>query len=64
MKVSPRCKDPDINVYGKPIEFPTNTFYPPGTICAKDVFQESCFFSGDSGSPLMMRFGIKDKMIV
>ena len=61
MNVSPSCKDPDINVFGNPIEFSTNTFYPPGTICAKDVFQESCFFSGDSGSPLMMRFGIKDK---
>ena len=55
MNVSPRCKDSDINVNGDPIEFPTNTYYPPGSICAKDVFQESCFFSGDSGSPLMMR---------
>ena len=58
MNVSQRCEDPKTNINGDQFQFPTNTYYPPGTICAKDVYQESCFFSGDSGSPLMMRLGL------
>ena len=30
-----------------------------GTMCAKDYYEASCFYSGDSGSPLMMRFVFK-----
>ena len=56
MNVSQRCEDPIINVNGDQFNFPTDTYYPPGTICANEVYQEACFFSGDSGSPLMMRY--------
>ena len=31
----------------------TNTYYPPGTICAKEVKNQVCPTSGESGSPLM-----------
>ena len=33
----------------------TRTFYPPGTVCARDKTNSSCFYSGNSGSPLMLR---------
>ena len=26
-----------------------------GTVCARNLFQQSCFYSGESGSPLMTR---------
>ena len=29
-----------------------------GTICARNVFQKSCFYSGESGSPLMTRLSL------
>ena len=30
--------------------FTTNTFYPPGTICAKEQFNQFCPTSGESGN--------------
>ena len=50
-----QCKDPtfpfNISLI---LEDPnTDTFYPPGTICAKEVNNQVCPTSGESGSPLM-----------
>ena len=42
------CKDPDQNY-----KFPSNSFYPPGAICAVEKWNEFCPTSGESGSPLM-----------
>ena len=49
------CRDPLINgVFGGVLENPSNSYYPPGTVCAKDFSRKSCFSTGDSGSPLMV----------
>jgi len=54
MDILPKCQDPQLDgVFGGELEFPSNTFYPPGTVCATDFSTQSCFSTGDSGSPLM-----------
>ena len=51
-----RCEDPQTNVWtGVPLKYPTNSYYPPGTVCATEVLREFCPTSGESGSPLMVR---------
>merc|ERR1719447_1476442 len=48
--------DPTVTqAFAQEIEFPSETYYPPATVCAKDVTVQSCFSTGDSGSPLMVR---------
>ena len=51
------CEDSsstDTTFCGGKLSFPSNSSYPPGLVCAKDV-QRTCIFSeGDSGSPLMV----------
>ena len=55
MEIS-ECRDPVSNpILGVDLNFPSNTFYPAGTICAKDYTRLSCFTTGDSGSPLMIK---------
>ena len=34
---------------------PSNSYYPPGTMCAEEKSGEFCTSSGESGSPLMVR---------
>ena len=41
------CKDPDW--------MGSNTFYPRGVLCGRDLSSESCLDSGNSGSDLMIR---------
>ena len=54
MKIQERCKDPTVSqTYGITLESASNTYYPAGTICANDFAAQSCFSTGDSGSPLM-----------
>ena len=56
MKIQETCRDPNkTQALGLPIKYPSNTYYPPGTVCALDVTTQSCFSTGDSGSPLMVR---------
>jgi len=56
MDILDKCQDPQLNsLFGAPLEFQTNSFYPPATVCAKDFSRQSCFSTGDSGSPLMVR---------
>ena len=50
------CEDPKINRVCNNLQFPTNTYYPQGTICAKDFTRDTCFSTGDSGSPLMIQY--------
>ena len=50
------CTDP-LNINGFPLEFPTNTYYPPGVICATEFQRLFCPTSGESGSPLMISTG-------
>ena len=52
------CKDPiflksPLDEYAH--EFPSNTYYPPGVLCAKERDEYLCPTSGESGSPLMSR---------
>ena len=50
------CKDPifsesPLDAYVH--EFPSNTYYPPGVLCAKERDEYLCPTSGESGSPFM-----------
>merc|ERR1719322_1603814 len=50
------CRDPLVNpVNGDNLIYPTDTSYPAGTVCAKEYTRSSCFTTGDSGSPLMIK---------
>ena len=44
------CRDPPISS-----NFPTDTYYPPGLICANEDTLSFCPTSGESGSPLMVK---------
>ena len=58
MKIHEKCADPTkMQASGETILYPSNTYYPPATACATDVAVQSCFSTGDSGSPLMVREG-------
>ena len=51
-----KCEDPQTDYWtGAPLKYPTNSYYPPGTVCATEVQGEFCPTSGESGSPLMVR---------
>ena len=51
-----KCGDPQTYFWtGDPLKYPTNSFYPPGTVCATEILKEFCPTSGESGSPLMVR---------
>ena len=51
-----KCGDPQTLFWtGASLKHPTNSFYPPGTVCATEVLGEFCPTSGESGSPLMVR---------
>ena len=47
MKLKAKCQDP------KWMNIKEGSFYPAGTICAKDPSSSSCLVFGNSGSPLM-----------
>ena len=50
------CRDPLINAYTEtPLNYATDSYYPPGTICATEIQNEFCPTSGESGSPLMVQ---------
>ena len=56
MDVEETCMDPLVNeINGLPLQFPSNTYYPPGLICAKEHLRHFCPSSGESGSPLMTK---------
>ena len=49
------CRDPIKDFFtGTPFKYPTDSYYPPGTICATEIDGEFCPTSGESGSPLMV----------
>ena len=50
------CVDPEKEFFfGAPFKNPTNSYYPPGTICATEIEGNFCPTSGESGSPLMVK---------
>ena len=50
------CKDLVIDfLTGSFLKYPTNSYYPPWTVCASETFREFCPTSGESGSPLMVK---------
>ena len=50
------CEDPQTHYWtGESLKNPSNSFYPPGTLCATEILGEFCPTSGESGSPLMVR---------
>ena len=54
MKIA-TCRDPVAHYFtGTPFKNPTNSYYPPGTICATEIEGLFCPTSGESGSPLMV----------
>ena len=40
---------------GEPLNYPTNSYYPPGTVCAIEKETKFSPTSGESGSPLMVK---------
>jgi len=54
MDILDTCEDPKDSPFCFPLKYPSNSSYPPGTVCAKDFTKRSCFSTGDSGSPLMV----------
>ena len=38
-----------------PLTYPSNSYYPPGTVCAVEKEGKFCPTSGESGSPLMVK---------
>ena len=42
-------------VTGQDLTYSTNSYYPPGTICAREKNTNFCPTSGESGSPLMVQ---------
>ena len=57
MELTP-CRDPTVYAIwpnNSAVQFPSNTYYPPGTLCARDISFGFCPSSGESGSPLMVR---------
>ena len=64
-----KCLDPEAWINPAAINFPSfnvvykdpsNTFYPPGVICATENTNVFCSTAGESGSPLMIKDS-KDK---
>ena len=50
-----KCEDPKTHyLTGEPLNYPSNSYYPPGTVCATEIEGEFCPTSGESGSPLMV----------
>ena len=53
------CQDPTLyfsafGPTGDLLKYPTNSSYPPGTVCAREKNLKFCPTSGESGSPLMV----------
>jgi len=55
MNIQNRCEDSQVDIIGRPLEFPSNSSYPPGTVCAREALFQCNVLGGDSGSPLMVR---------
>ena len=56
------CEDPKYSPYRcYELRYPSNSSYPPGTLCAKDFTRQSCFTTGDSGSPLLVQYEDSDR---
>ena len=65
MDVFEKCKDPtETLAFGAQIKYPSNSYYPPGTVCARDFMADSCFSTGDSGAPLMVKDSSDDRLYV
>ena len=56
MDIQGKCQDSRVSpVIEKHHVYESDSYYPPGTICAKDMFRKACFSTGESGSPLMVQ---------
>ena len=50
-----KCEDPKTDYEtGEPLTYPSNSYYPPGTVCAVEKERSFCPTGGESGSPLMV----------
>merc|ERR550532_3296344 len=55
LNIEERCEEPRISEFAaQVIQHPSEAYYPPGLICAKDATLKFCPTAGDSGSPLMV----------
>merc|ERR1712106_151962 len=55
MDIMDKCEDPSKSpITGEELQHPSNSSYPAATVCAKDFSRQSCFSTGESGSPLMV----------
>lgn len=64
MAVLEECRDPTTSQeFGLPLEFPSDSYYPPGVTCATDFSFQSCFSTGASGSPLIAKSPGQDRWL-
>ena len=50
-----KCEDPKTYLLSETfLNYPSNSYYPPGTVCAVEKEGEFCPTGGESGSPLMV----------
>ena len=50
MDIQQQCDDAQLSAFIiRPLMFPSHSYYPPGTVCAKHSFRATCFATGDSG---------------
>ena len=60
-----KCQDPTENDFnGEELKFPSNTYYPPGLVCAKEQRRYFCPSSGESGSALMTEDKDSGKLVI
>merc|ERR1711936_906746 len=56
MRIQEKCRDPvKTQAFGQDVKYPSDSYYPPATVCAVDVTSQSCFSTGEAGSPLMVQ---------
>ena len=59
-----KCEDPKTYANsGTPLNYPSNSYYPPGTVCVVEKERNFCPTSGESGSPLMVK-DVEGRMVV
>ena len=50
-----KCEDPNTYYNSEELlNYPSNSYYPPGTVCAVEKEGKFCPTGGESGSPLMV----------
>ena len=49
------CSEATTTYFGATVQYPSKAYFPPGTICGKDVTRQLCPTAGESGSPMLAK---------